>query len=525
MPGSRRPNILFVMADQLSALATGPYGNRDVLTPHMDRMAARGTLFERSYCNSPLCAPSRASMMTGQLSGRLPVNDNSEELPSSTPTFVHHLRHSGYHTALSGKMHFVGPDQLHGFEERLTTDIYPADYMWTKYWPVQGDPPRRVGAPSDREIGPSYDRQMAQMVTESGPIAGSYQLEYDEEVHFRALERLRRLGRRQGEAAAQPWFLCVSYTHPHDPYVATREYWDRYEGREIAMPEPSPPGYTPHASDIWVNAYHGVDRIAPSREDVYRSRRGYYANTSYIDDKLGALVAEVARLGMAEETIIIFTSDHGDQIGEHGMWFKRIWHEHATRVPLLVMGTGVREGMRIEENVSLVDLFPTLLDLARIAPPAQAEEFLPALDGGSFALFLRGERPGDWPDRAIIENNSEGTIKPIRALVKGRYKYVYVHERPDQLFDLARDPHEWRNIVGDPASRDVATAMRAELMAGWDPVKEEQRVLASQLRRTFLKEALFQGAYTPWDYQPTFDATRMWVRRASNRQWDPNLGV
>ena len=138
---------------------------------------------------------------------------------------------------------------------------------------------------------------------------------------------------------------------------------------------------------------------------------------------------------------------------------------------------------------------------------------------------LRGERPGDWPDRAIIENNSEGTIKPIRALVKGRYKYVYVHERPDQLFDLARDPHEWRNIVGDPASRDVATAMRAELMAGWDPVEEERRVLASQLRRTFLKEALFQGAYTPWDYQPTFDATRMWVRRASNRQWDPNLGV
>ena len=124
MPESvRQPNILFVMADQLSALATSPYGNADALTPHTAALAERGVLFARSYCNSPLCAPSRASMMTGRLSGALPVNDNSEELAASVPTFVHHLRRAGYLTTLSGKMHFVGPDQLHGFEERLTTDI------------------------------------------------------------------------------------------------------------------------------------------------------------------------------------------------------------------------------------------------------------------------------------------------------------------------------------------------------------------------------------------------------------------
>jgi len=522
---ARRPNILFVMADQLSALATSPYGNPDVLTPTMERMAARGTVFGHSYCNSPLCAPSRASMMTGQLSGRLPVNDNSEELPSTVPTFVHHLRRAGYATSLSGKMHFVGADQLHGFEERLTTDIYPADFMWTKYWPTQGDPPRRVGAPGDTEIGPSYDRQMAQMVKESGPIPWSYQLEYDEEAHFRALERLRRLGRRQGASAEQPWFLCVSYTHPHDPYVATPEYWDRYEEREITMPEEPPPGYEPHASDIWVNTYHGVDRVAPTREDIYRSRRGYYANTSYIDDKLGALVDEVERLGMADDTIIIFTSDHGDQCGEHGMWFKRIWHENSTRVPLIAMGPGIRKGQHVRENVSLVDLFPTLLDLARIPMPPKGDEFLPNRDGRSFAPFLSGDHPAGWPNTVIIENNSEGTIKPIRVLVKDRFKFVYVHERPDQLFDLERDPNEWRNVVDHPAYRDIATQLRAELLADWDPVEEERRVLASQLLRIFLKEALFTGRYTTWDYQPVSDAARMWVRRTSNRQWDPNLGV
>ncbi len=198
-----RPNILLVMADQLSALATSPYGNADVLTPHLQTLASRGVVFEHAYCNAPLCEPSRASILTGHLAGRLPVNDNAEELPASVPTFVHHLRRAGYRTILSGKMHFVGPDQLHGFEERLTTDIYPADYLWTKTWDSQGDPPRRVAPPGASETASSYARQMAQMVTEAGPVPWSYQHDYDEEVHFRALEALRDVALRRGGAVSQ----------------------------------------------------------------------------------------------------------------------------------------------------------------------------------------------------------------------------------------------------------------------------------------------------------------------------------
>lgn len=279
------------------------------------------------------------------------------------------------------------------------------------------------------------------------------------------------------------------------------------------MPEEPPPGYVPHATDIWVTTYHGVDRVSPTREDVSRSRRGYYANTSYIDDKLGALVDEVGHLGMAGDTVIIFTSDHGDQIGEHGMWFKRIYHEHAVRVPLIVVGPGIHQGRRVRENISLVDLFPTFLELGLVKEPPDAERFLPHLDGQSVAPFLRGEEHTSWSDRAIIENNSEGTIKPIRALIAGRHKFVYVHERPDQLFDLNSDPNEWRNVMDEPAYREIATRLRAEVLVGWDPAEEERRVLASQLRRIFLKEALYQGQYAPWDYQPVFDATRTYVRR------------
>lgn len=503
---SSQPNILLVMADQLSALATSPYGNPDVLTPHMAELSERGTVFQSSYCNSPLCAPSRASMMTGLLSSRLPVNDNAEELRASIPTFAHHLRRSGYLTILSGKMHFVGPDQLHGFEDRLTTDIYPADFAWTRYWPALGVPPRITNQPGNQ------DREMAQMVKESGPVAWSLQLSYDEEVHFRALEQLRSLARRKGQESGRPWFLCVSYTHPHDPYVATPEYWSRYEGNDIKMPEESESGAELHPSDVWVNTHHGVDRVEPTPEDVYRSRRGYYANASYIDDKLGELLRELERFGLNDNTVILFTSDHGDQLGEHGMWFKRTCREWSARVPLIVAGPGMVSGRAVAENVSLLDLYPTFLDLADVELPEHYAEFAPALEGRSIVPFLHGECPADWPNKVIIENNGEGTIKPIRALVKDRFKFIYVHEQPDQLFDLGKDPDEWHNLIGDPRHQELASQLRGELLSNWDPAETERNVLNSQLQRIFLREALQQGRKTSWDYQPIFDATRTWVR-------------
>ena len=520
-----RPNVLFVMADQLSAFATSPYGNRDVLTPNLQRLAERGVVFERAYCNAPLCAPSRASMMAGRFAGRIPVNDNSEELPASVPTFVHYLRRGGYRTILAGKMHYVGPDQLHGFEERLTTDIYPSDYIWTKSWDSQGDPPRRVGLPGDREVGQSYARQMAQMVKEAGPLPWTYQHDYDEEVHARALEALRGLGVRRGDDREQPWFLCVSYTHPHDPYVNLQEYWDRYEGREIALPEAPPAAWERQVMDVWTNSYHGVDVVDPTPEDVYRARRGYYASTSYFDDKLGQLLGELERLGMAAQTLVVVTADHGDMCGERGMWFKRTVREWSARVPFIAAGAETPSGVRVAHTVSLVDVFPTMLDVAGLELEGG---FSHQLDGHSLAPFLGGSVQGapapDWPDEAFVENLGESTITPIRALIRGRFKLIYVHGKPDQLHDLEADPHEWVNLADDPAYAGVAREMRARVLEGWDPVEQDRLVRESQHRRAFLKEALFAGTYAPWDFQPFVDASRRFVRRTQNVQWDPYLG-
>lgn len=505
-----RPNILMVMCDQLSAFATSPYGNTEVLTPHLNQLAERGVTFENAYCNAPLCAPSRASMMTGRLPDSIPVNDNAEELPSSIPTFAHHLRRAGYKTVLSGKMHFVGPDQLHGFEERLTTDIYRSDLGSVEDWATLGSPPRQP-------LGRIRGRYMAHMIAEAGPVSWSTQMDYDEEVHFRALERIRQLSRRDAEEAS-PWFLCVSYTQPHDPYAPTHEYWDRYEGRQISAPKEIPEGYTETAWDAWVNGYHGVDIAQPSAEEALRARRAYYAMTSYIDDKLGELQRELERFAQLENTVVIFLSDHGDMMGEHGMFFKRTFREWSARVPLLFAGPKITQGDRVSAPVSLVDVFPTILALAKT--DLEANPGGTALPGQDILSMRRFSRDDPAASPVIIDYNANGTIAPTRTIISGSYKYVHVLGQDELLFDLKRDPEEWENLAAREDSQPVLERLRAICMSGWDPIEVERHVLASQRNRAFVNEALSAGYYEPWDYQPQFDASRMYVRRPISEVWD-----
>ena len=213
------PNILFIQVDQLAPQALPIHGHPLVKAPNIAALAEDGVVFDSAYCNSPLCAPSRFSMLAGQLPSAIEAYDNAAEFPASVPTFAHQLRLMGYRTVLCGKMHLVGPDQLHGFEERLTTDIYPADFGWTPDWEAPG-------APQD------YFHTMAS-VLEAGPCARSLQLDFDDEVAFQAERKLYDLARDTDD---RPFFLLVSFTHPHDPYTIGRDYWDLYEGEDIDLP-------------------------------------------------------------------------------------------------------------------------------------------------------------------------------------------------------------------------------------------------------------------------------------------------
>ncbi len=514
------PNILLVMADQLSALATGPYGNPDVLTPNLDSLARSGTRFRHAYCPAPLCAPSRAALFTGMLASDIPVNDNAEELAAGTPTFAHVLRAGGYQTALSGKMHFVGPDQHHGLEERLTADIYPSDFLWASSWSAQGNPPRRFqqGGADAHQNRP----QAAEMMRWAGPLPSTYQMDYDEEVHFRALERLRQLARRRGPRATAPWFVCVSYTQPHDPYAPTPRYWDRYEGREISLPTPAPAGASSHVTDWWANTYHGVDVTPLTDDDVYRTRRASYAMTSYIDDRVGELLDELDVLGQREDTVVMFTSDHGDMLGEHGMFFKRTLREWSSRIPLIVAGPDIRAGSTVEQAVSLVDMFPTVVELSGLEmPEALADR---RHTGASLVPQLRGA-PGD-PERAvIIENNGEGTVAPIRAAVTTSAKYIATVGEDEQLYDLGADPDEWQDVHADPAAAARRDRLAERCLDGWDGEKVKGEVEASQSRRAFLHHARRQGLDQPWDAQPPFDARRSWLRAPAGEAWDRSFTV
>ena len=192
-----QPNILFIMADQMAAPALPFFGHPIVKAPHLTELAETGVVFEAAYCNSPLCAPSRFSMLTGQLPSRIGAYDNAAYFPADVPTLAHHLRALGYRTSLCGKMHFVGPDQLHGFEERLTTDIYPADFGWTPDW-------------EHFQERPSWYHNMLSVV-QAGVCQTSNQIDYDEEVAYHAVRKIYDLARDGDE---RPFFLLASFTHP-----------------------------------------------------------------------------------------------------------------------------------------------------------------------------------------------------------------------------------------------------------------------------------------------------------------------
>lgn len=495
-----RPNILFIMADQLAASALAAYGHKLVKTPHIDRLAARGTVFENAYSPNPICASSRFAMMSGQRSSRIGAFDNAAELPASVPTFAHYLRSLGYHTCLSGKMHFVGPDQLHGFEDRVTTDIYPSDFGWTADW--------------ERQIEPYAPSQMSMRgIVESGLCVRSLQMDYDDDVAHQAVQWLYDHARDHARRPeGNPFLLVASFTHPHNPFTISREYWDLYDHAAIEMP--SVPFIPFEMRDPWSQRYYKLirqDEHVVTDAHVRSARRAYYGMVSYVDAKVGLLIDTLRQTGALENTVIVFTADHGEMLGERGMWYKFNPYEQSIKVPLIISAPGAKAGHRVSANCSLVDLLPTLLDLATEGkPPALVD----AIDGRSLGQWLNGS-DGSWNNEVLVEFTSEGVHAPAFILRRGAHKYVHCEGDPGMLFDLQSDPSELRNLCADPASAKLAGRFEDEIRSRFDPARVRRDVLASQRRRLFLHRTLTRGTFTPWDFQVRQDASKQYVRSVS----------
>jgi choline-sulfatase len=489
---SERPNFLILMADQLGARALPAYGNRVAKTPHIDALASAGVVFDSFYCNSPLCAPSRFSLLSGRQVSAIGAYDNAAEFPAQVPTFAHHLRRAGYQTVLSGKMHFCGADQLHGFEERLTTDIYPADFGWTPDW-------------TRFEERPSWYHSM-ESVTEAGPCTRTNQIDFDDEVVFQARQKLFDMARGKDR---RPFCLVASMTHPHDPYVISHRYWDRYEGVDIDMPRVRPADVQPDPHSERLRHVCGLSSKHLTESHVRAARRAYYGAVSYVDDQIGVLKDALADARFADNTIIMLLADHGDMLGERGLWYKMNFFEPACRVPLIVHAPRRFAARRVTQSASLIDIAPTLcalagIDLADLATP---------LDGTSLTGELAG---GAGRDEVIGEYLAEGAIAPIVMIKRGPYKFVHSPADPDQLYDLDDDPDELRNLAAAAQHADRVRDFLAEAALRWDFTVLHAEVLASQRRRHLVYEALRAGRYTPWDFQPMRDASRLYVRNDQN---------
>jgi choline-sulfatase len=485
---STRPNFLILMADQLTARALPAYGNRIAKTPHIDALAADGVVFDSFYCNSPLCAPSRFSTLSGRQVSAIGAYDNAAEFPSQVPTFAHYLRRAGYQTTLSGKMHFCGADQLHGFEERLTTDIYPADFGWTPDWEH-----------FDRR--PSWYHSM-DSVTQAGSCTRTNQIDFDDEVVFQARQKLFDMARSRDR---RPFCMVASMTHPHDPYVIPQAYWDRYAGVEIDMPRvaASAAVMDPHSRRL--RHVCGLDLQPVNEVQTRDARRAYYGAVSYVDDQVGILLKALDDARFAADTIVLLFADHGDMLGERGLWYKMNFFEPACRIPLIVHAPARFAARHVQSSASLVDILPTLCDLAGVA----SAECVTPLDGNSLLPQLAGEA---GKDEVIGEYLAEGAIAPLLMIKRGRYKFVHSPVDPDQLYDLLEDPDELRNLAHDPRHGARLQDFRTEVGRRWNIPALHASVIGSQRQRHLVYEALRSGRYTSWDHQPLRDASRLYVR-------------
>ncbi len=489
---AERPNILCIMADQLTAPAMPFYGHPIVKAPHLSALAEEGVVFENAYCNSPLCAPSRFSMLTGKLPSRIGAYDNAAHFAADLPTFAHYLRDLGYHTCLAGKMHFVGPDQLHGFEERLTTDIYPSDFGWTPDWENFAERPTW------------YHDMMS--VVQAGLCETSNQLDFDEEVAFHSQRKIYDLSRRANQ---QPFFMTVSFTHPHDPFAITPDFWNRYNHKDIDMPVVPPiqlDQLDPHSRRL----HHvcAIDQYAQTEERVRNARHAYYGMISYIDDKVGLLLQALEDTGLRDNTIILFISDHGEMLGERGLWYKMSFFEWSARVPIVFHAPGRFAHRRVNQPVSLVDLLPTITEIALNGKSPTNSD---TLDGHSLLPLLEGKDVGNF-GTVYGELLGEGAVAPLLMIRRGRYKYIYSQPDPQQLFDLEDDPNELHNLADRQEFQELRQDFQAELLQHWDKEALHKQVVDSQHRRRLVYRALRSGRHTPWDFQPYQDASQKYMR-------------
>lgn len=480
-------NILIIMSDQHHPHFMGCAGHPVVETPNLDAIAREGTRFSGANCPSPLCGPSRMSFLTGAYPFRTGVYANGQPLPSDFPTFAHALTAAGYQTALIGRMHITGPDQEHGFQYAFSRDV-TASTLGGGLLPLLDG--LHAGS------GPAG-------VTLSGPGSNAYHL-YDDLIARRACGWLAE------SDPSRPFCMVVGFALPHNPFVCSEEDYERYKGRV------EPPAVTDEeAARMHPAVRRAYEKLrVATREDARRALAAYCGSVTALDRRVGSILAALWESGRGGSTLVVYTSDHGEMAGEHGLWFKTCFYEGSVGVPLLMSMPGeIPAGGTLRECVNLVDLTATVLDLAGAEP-------LPEIDGRSFRRLWRPNL-GAWDDTTYSEYGTRWAEPLLARMVRrGRMKYVYYHEMPELLFDLDNDPGERYNLAEMADYAAVKGELRALVLRDWDPAEVARRLDSWKRRNGVLYRAYC--AAPPKDehiYRP--DATANYLLDVPSFKRDP----
>jgi choline-sulfatase len=482
-------NLLIIMSDQHSRGLSGCYGHPLVRTPNIDRLAARGTRFTSCWSPSPVCIPARASFATGKYIHQIGFWDNADPYDGSVPSWHHRLRDAGHRVVSIGKLHFRSDEDDCGFSE----SIVPMQVVEGKgdlLGLIRDDLPVR---------GAAY--KMARM---AGPGESPY-TQYDREIAARAQIWLREEAR---EYARTPWVLFVSFVAPHYPLTAPPEHFYSYfDDPKLPMPtlydrsdRPDHPFIRDYAESF------NFDDYFESPTDVLRAVAGYYGLCSFMDEQVGKVLEALAASGLAENTRVIYTSDHGDAVGKRGLWGKSTLYEETVGVPLIVAGAEIPEARVIDTPTNLVDVYPFIMECAGDAHAGLIEQGHP---GCSIARLARGEQPS----RTVLsEYHGMGSTTGAFAIRHGRFKYIhYVKYRP-QLFDLANDPDERQDLAGNPGFADLVAQSESKLRALLSPEEVDRQARerqAEQLERYGGRAAVIErgdlGFSPPPGIRPVFE--------------------
>ncbi len=452
-----KPNhVVMVLSDQHRGDLFGAAGNAHISTPNIDRLSAHGVTFTSACCNAPVCGPSRMSFLTGLLPTSTGVLDNRSSLPSSIPTIAHAMAAAGYRTVLCGRMHFIGPDQHHGFQERLVGDHGPTDTAFSEH-------------PFGIFDGTTGQDPRALKQSGAGLSPG---MQFDDDVTRAAVARIA------SHDSTRPLFLVVGYYGPHNPYVCEQERYERYRASLPDIGSGVVDRLLQNESQAmceWITArgLHTVDG-----ESLNRSRAAYYGAVERVDALTGQVFAAADKHFEADTLLKIYTSDHGDMAGEHGLFFKSNMREPSIRVPLVFSGSGVAHGISVSTPVSLLDLAPTLTDLAD-APP------LPGAEGRSLAEAVRfGTAPTEHPIIAMLCDPRSGPSIMVRS---GDKKYVH-HARNDrhELFDLSSGRDEAME-VNDATYESLRSGLRLHFPVSWDGRGIERHMTLQAQRAELLR--------------------------------------